>query len=205
MKKVDSNTLIAVAALVTSVVAVFIAWDEARLQRQNQRASFLPIIDISGSVRQDPEGPSVLIFVSNRGHGVAYLKSFELLFEGEVIREWDELGGGLLTPELAQTTTVTWADPTGYFQAGEQDAFWKMQWEPEMANAFRAHFLLTPNSTINAADARACYCSVFGECWESTMLGEVEPKRVTSCPDRTDAMESLTQSYLAALAKRAPQ
>ncbi len=62
---VNANTVMAVAALVTSVVAVVVSWDEARLMRRSQEASFMPLMDVRATVSTAPDDLRVAIDVRN--------------------------------------------------------------------------------------------------------------------------------------------
>ena len=196
MKKVDTNTVVALAALMTSVVAVFIAWDEGRLQRQNQRASFLPLIDLEGSVGTNDGSASLAVSLTNRGHGVAFLKSFEIFHDGQPVTGWAQLEASLLTEELARSADLSWADPEGFFQARDREVLLRLTWPEEMLPAFSDQFFVRAEDTIATFDAKACYCSVFGECWTTTMLGDIEPLEVQNCPDKTNVMDSLWSGFV---------
>lgn len=197
MKQVDTNKIVAIAALLTSVVAVFIAWDEGRLQRRNQRASFLPLIDIRGSVSTGTDALSVSVTATNRGHGVAFIKSFEVFHGNRPITTWQELESALLTEQLARQADLSWADPEGYLQAGDGQTLLELRWPSSSLPVFRQQFFVSAETTIAAFDARACYCSVFGECWTTTLLGDVEPEPVGACPARTSIMSDLWEGFVA--------
>lgn len=196
VKKVNTNTIVAIAALVTSVVAVFIAWDEGRLQRQSQRASFLPLIALEGSFSTSEDEMSVTVSATNRGHGVAFLESFEVFVGEERIESWTDFSEGVLSEELAASVDFSWANPEGFFQPGDRKELIKLVWPADQGDAYREHFFGGGRAKIDAFEATACYCSVFGECWTSPLNGEIRPLQVRSCPDGDDIIGTLWRGFL---------
>lgn len=196
MKKVDTNTIVAVAALVTSVVAVFIAWDEGRLQRESQRASFLPLIGLEGSFSTTTDVLSVTLSATNRGHGVAFVENLTISVGGEVVHGWSDFSEALLGDELAATADFSWSNPEGYFQPGDRKELIRLNWSPELAPAFQEHIFGEGRAALDSFDAEACYCSVFGECWVSTLVGDLRPRKVDACPATENIIESLWDGFL---------
>ncbi|MEE4212757.1 MAG: hypothetical protein V2I43_26220 [Parvularcula sp.] len=196
MKKVDTNTIVAVAALVTSVVAVFIAWDEGRLQRRSMEAQFLPLVDVYTSLQTGEDGEAVSINITNKGHGVAYIKTFRLVYLGEDVTGWDGFADSILSEELAATADLSWADPVGYLQPGDQVAVIHLRWPLEVSEAFANHFQGEAIERIAQFDAEVCYCSMFSSCWVNTITGDVEPRAVSSCPTDPKLIENIWVEFL---------
>ena len=137
MNKIDTNQIVALAALVTSVVAVFIAWDESRLMRRSQEASFLPIIELEGGVNL--AGPALEFRVRNRGHGVAAMQRMMFYFGDSPLDSWEQYEAEFLTPELAQTAEMSWIPPLGYYPAGESRIVMSLDWPADMREQVRQH------------------------------------------------------------------
>lgn len=198
MKRVDTNTLVAVAALLTSVVAVFIAWDEARLQRQNQRAQFLPIIGIEGSAQTSDDELALKVTLTNRGHGTAQVQSFEIFFGDEPIDTWEGFADSLLTEELAAAADFSWSDPTGYYQPSDRNAVVILRWDQSMRDAFAENVSRSGLERIAQFNVEVCYCSIFEECWTVQMAGDRYPKKLASCPAKPDIIAKLYGEFLKA-------
>lgn len=199
MKRVDANTVVAVAALATSVVAVWVAWDESRLQRRSQRASFMPILEVEASLQGTTaeHGGTASIEVRNAGTGVAFIETAELRIDGDAVDDYQTLASALFSPELAALADLSWETLRGYIQPQETKAALVFRWPgTDEARARLGDYLA---GDIVARGERftleLCYCSLFGECWRSAFGGVERPTPVPSCGRPQDAIEAIWQSY----------
>ncbi|MEM9837706.1 MAG: hypothetical protein AAF830_00980 [Pseudomonadota bacterium] len=195
MKKVDSNSIIAIAALVTSVVAVFIAWDESRLMRRSQEAAFIPIIEIEGG--SDFAVPDIHLRVHNTGHGVAYVESLEFLYENRPLTEWSEFSNLFLNPDLDRAVEISWDAGLGYYPIGEDRTVMAFQFPKDLTETLREHLLYDAAEAYTKFDVVACYCSVFGKCWTKHMLNRGRPEPVNACEPSKDPAAALWSGYVA--------
>ncbi|MBB4659370.1 hypothetical protein [Parvularcula dongshanensis] len=196
----NSNTIIALAALVTSVVAVFVAWDESRLLRKSQRAAFMPILEVQTTLSTAADDLRVSIEVRNSGNGVAYVKSADLLIDAEPAEDYQAFASAILPPSLARSADFSWATLRGYYQANESQKAMTFRWPENEEN--REDFLAFLATGAQAAQEKMalslCYCSVFGECWTTSMDEEEPPEPIAECPAPHDPIEALWRSYFAA-------
>lgn len=196
MNKVNANTVIAVAALFTSVLAVLVSWDEARLIRRSQEASFRPIIAIEAAIRTGAEDLAIELTVSNSGNGVAYLEGLSLRSGDEPIENWDAFAGAVLTEELAASTDMSWAAAQGFFQPGARKPVISLAWPESERDAFTAFVNGEGQERFERFDAEACFCSVFERCWTVSMHSNDRPRPVRACAVTTDPIEALWSGYL---------
>lgn len=196
MKKVDTNTIVAVAALVTSVVAVFIAWDEARLQRQNQAATFMPILETRPSFSLGTDDLRLGFTIRNSGHGTAFVQFAELRYDGEPLPTYSDFSRKVLTEELGKSADLSWYSMEGFLLAGESKQVLSFRWEDTLENRTALSELLSTQMADRTENTALvlCYCSVFGECWQQQSLGNARPERVRSCPDGDDPSEVYWQT-----------
>ncbi|MEE4208466.1 MAG: hypothetical protein V2I43_04270 [Parvularcula sp.] len=199
MKKVDTNMVVAVAALVTSVVAVFIAWDESRLMRKSQAASFMPILETRPSFNLSSDQLSLEITIRNSGAGVAYVQSAELLFDDEPVRSYDRFFETVLRQDLKDTADFSWASMKGFLQPGESKSVIALRWpdRPETRAKLSAFFGEDIAAKTDRVRLKLCYCSVFEECWQQTELGSALPDRQRECTPSDDPSELLWQTRFA--------
>lgn len=167
--------MIAVCALVSSMMAVYIAWDQGRVMRAQQHGEVFPVIQIDGFATNNTERSALGLRVSNSGVGPALIESVVLEVEGEPVESLDQQ---LAT--LPDGYDLSWASLTGRALApGAQTTPVEIAWrrndiEPEEIASFAA------NSTANWR-LRICYCSVFNRCWRTNSLGTARADRVATC------------------------
>ena len=77
--------LIAICAVLTSAIAVFIAWDQGRVMRAQQHGAVYPVIQIDGFVSTSVDTASMGIRVSNSGVGPALIEQVRMLRNGEPV------------------------------------------------------------------------------------------------------------------------
>ena len=76
--------LMAIAAFVTSIAAVWVAWEQSRLMRVQQHASMRPILTSGAGMNE-----GLLTFhVANVGVGPALVRSAELSFGEGTAEDW---------------------------------------------------------------------------------------------------------------------
>ena len=117
--------------------------------------------------------------IRNSGVGPAKVETFEVFWNDRPVRTAQELlRACCATPEDGGLVSrVGTADLQGtMLRAGEVSRLLVIYWEDETA-ALAARFV----AAYPKVKMRACYCSVFDECWVSN-LETLHPKSVTSCP-----------------------
>jgi hypothetical protein len=198
VRRTTANTVIAVAALFTSVLAVIVSWDEARLLRRSQEATFRPIIEIDGSIRSRPDDLAIALTLSNSGNGVAYLEGLELSFDGEVIETWPAFEEAILTDALGDVADMSWATAEGFYKPGEERTVLLLRWPETEKEEFLNYTSGEGIERFSRFNAVACFCSVFDRCWEVRMNGDDKPTDMRACRQTTDPIETLWTGYLAA-------
>lgn len=199
MKLFNSNTIIAMAALATSVVAVFIAWDEARLLRRSQAAAFMPILDGSLSFNLDQDDIFIRLSAENVGHGVASIDSAELLVAGQSVDDWLVFQEKLLTPELAAAADLSWSSTQRFLPAGERVDLFTLRWreDPKIREAMTTFVTEQALDRYQDASFPLCYCSLFDACWIKDLGGSERAEPVSNCPSTGDPTEKLWMTYAA--------
>ena len=201
---VNANTVMAVSALVTSVVAVVVSWDEARLMRRSQEASFMPLMDVRATVSTAPDDLRVAIDVRNTGHGIAFVEAAEMASGEEVLSTYDAFAGAVLNEELGERADFSFTAVRGFFSPGEQRQIMRLEWDDTPENRALLEAFMREEATTNydAMRLTLCYCSVFDKCFERTE-GEgspaaARPEPVAECEAGGDPIEAIWDSYTAA-------
>nr|WP_321442243.1 hypothetical protein [uncultured Hyphomonas sp.] len=181
--------VIAICAVVTSALAVFIAWDQGRVMRAQQHGSVYPVLQADGYVSTEPHVRDIGVRFRNSGVGPALIESVDILEDGKRLDSLDAyrdtLPGGY---DLSWTSMVGRAVAPG-----------------ETINALRISWpadAISPEVQAETADKwgeltmRVCYCSVFKRCWEVDGLSENSPaRRVKACTrSEEDIFENLSEN-----------
>lgn len=187
----DTNRLqliIAVCALVTSAIAVFVAWDQARVLRAQQHGAVYPVLQVDGFVSNNANFREIGLRFRNSGVGPALIESIEMARDGEELTD-------LLEPyaQLPGAPILSYTSMTGRAIApGDEIEALKFSWPREQIS----------DEQLNAAAERwssltlsTCYCSVFERCWRMPDMGTSRAERVKACTrGDTDLFEDLSQN-----------
>jgi hypothetical protein len=186
-----TDLIIAVAAILLSVVSLFVAIQNAWTQREMVAASTWPFV--TGWIKIGGNEHGDLQFgIGNSGVGPAKLRSLEVFYKDRPVSSARELmrrccalpvdakaANAILSPRTASTVVNQIV-----LRAGEdQPAF---VFRPDPAVADLAHRF---GRALNDVSFRICYCSVLDECWR-TGSATMEPVRVKSCPAPAHPFES---------------
>lgn len=144
------------------------------------RANSTPVLQFqSGNVGDD--GRELSLTVANVGTGTARVIWFELRRDGRLRRSANDLID--YTPKPSEQDYVP-TRPVGgtYFPAGESRQFvgWKYPSSPMSRAKWDAFDKDRQQGRITAL---ACFCSVLGECWTSSLRADM-PKPVKVCEPR---------------------
>jgi hypothetical protein len=202
MRRVDTNLVIALAALLTSVIAVWVAWDESRVQRRSQRASFMPILEVEMSLQgvTGSQTAAASVSVRNAGSGVAFVESAELRIDGDPVDSYQALAASLFSPSLAASADFSWETLRGYIGPDEVKAALVFRWPPGETVRREFEALVSGDSLVKnleRSELSLCYCSIFDECWQVTSWSVERPAPVRRCRGAEDAIERIWQSYYA--------
>lgn len=155
-----SATVIAIIALATAVY-------QARLSRDQAKASVWPYLVQSNS---STNGYSRI--VQNVGLGPAIVRGFEVLVDGKPTRNWAEVAAKLgIHPTWRGTRTTTLhaglVVPTGG--------------TIELLNVPDTADERMIRGAMDHLQTWVCFCSLYGDCWENR--SDNEPRPVKACVD----------------------
>lgn len=186
-----AEMLIAICAVITSVIALFVAWDQGRVMRAQQHGSVFPVLQANGSISVAPDARRIGLNFSNSGVGPALIESVDVmrgdtrlaglveyrdrLPEGYQL-SWTSMVGRAVAPG-AEVPAVEIIWPTGAISA-EQHAAVAADW--------------------GALTLEVCYCSVFERCWRSFFLNNERTERTKTCTrSEQDLFENLSTAPMA--------
>lgn len=184
--------LVAICALVTSMVAVFIGWDQGRVMRAQQHGAVYPVLQLEGFVSTQNEQRQLGIRIANNGVGPALVEGVRLrsIGDGSEIETLRPFIAG-----LPQGADISWAGLAGRAIApGERLSPITVAWPQDSVT----------DSDIGRAVAitadwqlEVCYCSVFQRCWITSEIGVARSERVDACfSTETDVFTAFGESVM---------
>ncbi len=185
------ETVASIVAMLVGAVAVFIAWDQAQVMRNQQHASVWPIVTSDFDVAGDNEVLTLILKVSNRGVGPAIIETARITAGGEGVPSLSSMlaayFGDAAMPEIMDMGGATLTD--GVLGAGESidvlAIYWPQDAQSEAAFAALAERLYS--GEVSGLVVETCYCSVFNRCFESSGAGL--PREVKQCPAQEEMFE----------------
>ena len=178
------DLIIALTAILLSVISLFVAIQNAWTQREMVAASTWPnvvgYVKIGGNEHQD-----IMFGLANSGVGPAKLRSFEVFYKGRPVTSARDLlrrcCGLPADVEAANALLAPWTSSTIVneivLKAGEDQPAFVLRPDPK-APELAQRFAKALGGDVSFA---GCYCSVLDECWTSN-LSSLEVTRVRVCP-----------------------
>jgi hypothetical protein len=192
--RVSAEAVIAVSALMVSVVSLAVGVYQGYLNSQMVAAASWPYLTFeTGNADGTGKIDQLAFTISNGGVGPARIETFQLFFDDKPVGDFPAL---LLTCcaldlrklfETGNRTEITARygipftnTPTGSVIPAATDRTFITWVKPaDEANAKEWHVL--DRSRFSRITAAACYCSVLDECW-FTDFRSPRPRPVSSCP-----------------------
>ncbi len=171
----------AIAVLLLSVGSLYVALHTGHamdeLVSQNERlvrAQSTPILQYNhGNV--DDDGTEALGFeIRNVGTGPARVIWTEIEIEGRTYDDWSEFIASAGSGRYVLST-----EPVNRTVLAANDSRRLLWWKRPSDAAMLEHWDTIDKQRF-IAKARACYCSVFDQCWTSNMQADL-PRLVSSC------------------------
>jgi hypothetical protein len=171
----------AIAAISISIVSLVLGITHGRAMDRLVKANSWPFLEFdSGNVLEDRERHALTLTIKNSGVGPARLETLQVVLDGrnygnsrELIKACCSHSGSTVTSAYDDVLTNPVAPRTIPANQAIEFFYWP---KPQNASAEwdgldKARQRLT---------FKACYCSVFDECWTSNLKG-ARPEEVDSC------------------------
>ncbi|MEM7284269.1 MAG: hypothetical protein AAF438_21915 [Pseudomonadota bacterium] len=168
--------VVSVFAILLSLCALLVSVIEVSAIRDEQRIQVWPFLQLSS--QYGPEGYRILL--KNKGIGPARVKSLAVLNDGQVATDIDTLISTLVGEEKAFSYDVYEINEPapGVLSPDEVVVLFAVPWDVAEKNADTRLFVKRWNEV---GSVRACYCSVYDECWLAE-LNQGEPEAIDACP-----------------------
>lgn len=192
------DLLLSISAIFVSACSLFLAQDSSRAMERLVQANSMPFLQLGSGNATDSGEPGVLAFsVRNAGTGPASIHSFAYLVDGREIPMRGFVTMAVMraccAAELDRAIAAAHGDPVAaigsdltspvrhtFLAAGEEAGAWQWRRTPENQELWQAVDTARQRGRIAT---RACYCSLFDECWIAES-DRFPPTPVNSCePD----------------------
>ena len=170
--------LVGLSALLLSLCGLFISIYEASLIRQAQRASVWPYVQIAASLAPG----RIKLGVQNTGVGPARIQAASVTYKGETKANWwdlilNDLGANVDSVDFYRSMINGRVLPLD----SQKESIFRIteDYGPaarELAESLRREIL---EGTI---DVTVCYCSVYDECWISSLQDLLKRSRGVKPP-----------------------
>jgi hypothetical protein len=171
-----SNFVASGLAVFISLTTLALAIRSDRIQERMLEASIWPALEYGTGNRGDEGAAVVTLSVGNSGVGPAKLRTFQLLYGGEPVRNARDLVSRCCALGERQLLTITSSVRTRVLKAGEDLTFLRVPQEGNEADVWERL-----NQERFKVRALGCYCSVLDNCWILDSDRE-EPEPVAACP-----------------------
>lgn len=170
--------LVGISAVVIGLCALGVSLYETSLMRSEQRAAVVPILELGRSYNVSATNPSrnrLSFIAQNVGIGPARVVDFRVTIDGDSYPTWDAA-----MRELADTN-----DRVAYSLSTMTGRTIPPDRTIEMFNLSDLEHLGAILEDFERMEFVACYCSVFDECWTTTMTNFGVSVPADGC-ERTD-------------------
>lgn len=164
-KHLNSNTFIGVTALIVSVCALAISFQESQTLRIQQKAMVYPHVVINQSYNSE----GFRVKVVNSGTGLAMINSLKISYAGQEFDNWIEVADRFL-PEGHQVnySIINASEVEKQIIPAERTVvIFGVPWNDETRMLVDSLYKL---------EYKLCYCSILQDCWKVTKLVDI-PQR----------------------------
>lgn len=180
IRRIDAGLMTGLCALFLSLVGVVTSRATFKMNQETQKTQVLPIIDIDmGYVRRD----SYRFFevtLNNVGAGIAYIQMATPTINGEPVTDYKAFEDAVMTRRSRGWARLTEQNAAGFLRAGKSVTPISYRWAGSNSDidAYLAGEYGTP---FDGLDVKACYCSVFEDCWTVSYIDRKRPQPVKHC------------------------
>jgi hypothetical protein len=171
-----AHFMIGLPALIASLALAYFAFVQADATQKMQTGGVMPFVTFGTSNGDKDGNQDIALTLTNNGVGPAILGPIEIRYEGRPIATPIDLLTACCTPD-ARAVRLSTSPSTGIaVRPGETIEFVSLPRTPESEKVWQ-----TLNKERWKLQVRACYCSIFNDCWVTEGMQGL-PKAVKKCP-----------------------
>jgi len=188
----EPQTMIGLSAVVLSLCGLSISLYEASLIREQQRASVWPNVAVGVSIT----GERFQFNASNSGVGPARVEATRLTYRSETLDRWRDLIDRVAdVPQDSVGVTYSILGARVMPEESQEKIFEVDIDRPAERNVVDSLWQSVQDGDV---DIEVCYCSVYDECWQSSMQARVQqlrdPSQSTENPRPVASCDALDRS-----------
>ena len=190
-----AEMLIAVCAVISSIAAVYIAWDQARVMRSQEKAEVWPMIQLTHQTDVDKDTSSYTFHIQNAGVGPALIDTYAVRIPGtEQTQDLHQMVRYLMPESIGEPAWANTNINGRVLRQGDELLAVRGMWDSsdETTAAIQSRIQEYVSGGREPAEVFVCYCSILEDCWVSTtMASNPRPYPVKSCDDIDRAVQQL--------------
>ncbi|GAO77062.1 MULTISPECIES: hypothetical protein [unclassified Sphingopyxis] len=172
-----AHFLIGLPALIASLALAWFAFVQADATQKMQTGGVMPFVTFGTSNGDEEGNQDIALTLTNNGVGPAILGPIEIRYEGKPVKTPIDLLRACCTQAEARALTFSTSPSTGIaVRPGETIEFVSFPRTPASEKVWQ-----TFNKERWKLKVRACYCSIFNDCWITEGMQGL-PKAVNKCP-----------------------
>jgi hypothetical protein len=172
-----ANLLVGGPALVIALVTAYATFTQAEATTKIQQAEAWPFLSYGTNNEGEAGEREISLVLSNDGIGPALLGPVEISYEGRAVRTPHELLERCCGYRRGSGATFTTSASSGIsIRPGGSVRFLRLP-----ASARSEQLWTTFDRERWKLQVRACYCSIFGDCWVVRGM-QAQPRLVDQCP-----------------------
>lgn len=198
--RLNFETFGAIGAVIVSVAALFIAWDQAVVMRQEQHAGAWPFAHMEVNFNGDEEFDYIELMLSNPGVGPAIVREAHLLAGDDRVNNLWDLTRQTFPDDMLENIEFGGAESAlGVIAVGEERQIMRLNWPRHEAGEetpFGNYLTAAISGEAPIIGLEVCYCSVYRRCWRGrsgfNTIGQ-DHEQVQSCEGTPDFISTLFQ------------
>jgi hypothetical protein len=179
-----AEMLIAVCAVITSVVALYIGWDQARVMRLQQKADVWPLLQIDQITSVENGNLVYRMRIESAGVGPAFLERYVITVPGEKQTTDISRFYNYMIPEGLDAPMISNESISGrVMRYGRATEPFSLTWPYSDASnqRFQERISEILQGERDPAILFVCYCSILDDCWVTSSENFGRPNEVESC------------------------
>lgn len=174
---VVSHALVTVPTFIISIALAYATFVQADATRKIQVSETYPFVSYGTSNTNDGKDQVITFNLANDGVGPARLKGLEFVYRGQKLnspRQFLQLCCG---DDPNNRVRFISGSVNGMLRPGERHDFIRLEKKPE-------NEVLWEKLNVERwkVDVKACYCSIFDDCWVMESANKKDPTPVDECP-----------------------
>lgn len=168
------DLVLGVSAVSISFISLFLAIANGRAMERLVQANSWPFVQITFSTLDEDGTPHVHLDIANKGVGPARIETLEVTYNGTPMSSPRVIAKAILNhaSALPQSSQVVHS----VLAAKEHVPFVEFN-----SQKFSVEDYAAIRAGVQRLEFRACYCSVFDECW-MVDTSKTRPSKVMQCP-----------------------